>query len=47
MKYLDIDPPLLKNTQNLLNPDLISSSGRQFSEWSIVIYVITKTPSKI
>ena len=31
VEYLDIDPTILKNTENLLKPSWISNSGRQFS----------------
>ena len=35
---LEIYPTLLQNTSNLLNPDLISNYGRQFSESAVVFF---------
>ena len=47
MEYIEIDPTILKNTANLLIPDWISNSGRNFYEWAIVFVYIQKFQVKI
>ena len=40
--YLEIDPTILQNTENLLNTPWISNSRRQFSLWDIVFFYFPK-----
>ena len=47
VEYFDIEPTLLQNPANLLNPDWIFNSGRQFSEWAIVFLYFPRYQVKI
>ena len=47
VEYLEIDPTLLQNPANLLDPDWISNYGRQFSEWAIVCLYSPKSQVKM
>ena len=47
MEYLEIDPTILQNPENLLNTAWISNSGRQFYEWAIVFLYLPKYQLKI
>ena len=47
VEYIEIDPTLLQNTENLLKPDCIYNSVRQFSEWAIVFVYFPKYQVKI